>query len=68
MSGIADVRADLAEVQRAAGRAHAALTRARVACPSRMRPVRGLENVTRIAAGAAATLFVAVVVHMANYS
>ena len=66
MSGVADVRADLNEVQRAADRAHAALTRARLACPPTMRPVRGVENVTRIAAGAAATLFVAVAAHMVD--
>lgn len=66
MSGIVDVRADLTEIQRAAERAHAALCGAKLHRRSASRPVRGLENVTRVAAGAAATLFVAAIAHMAD--
>lgn len=66
MNGRADVCADLNEVQRVADRALAALSRARKAQPVPMRPVRGLEQVTRVAAGSAATLFVACIGQMAG--
>lgn len=64
MKGAAQVRADLAEIQAACDRAHAALLVARVAQVAPGRPVRGLEQVTRIAAAAAATLLIAVLVRM----
>ena len=65
MSGIAEVRADLADVQRAAERAYIALSRVRIDRAPLNRPVMGLEQITRIAAAAAAIIFVMFVAHMA---
>ncbi|AXS40953.1 hypothetical protein [Breoghania sp. L-A4] len=66
MVGKVEARASLVEVQRACDRAHAALKTVRLDYAPMNRPVRGLEQVTRVAAAGAATLFIACLAHMAD--
>ncbi len=65
-AGAALAPASLREVQRAADRAHAALKSVHLDYAPLNRPVCGLEQVTRVAAAGAATLFIACIAHMAD--